>query len=354
MSYAPTSNGLLAPIQPILDDNQVSEILINQPGEVFVEKQGLLSNIVVPELTLQHLYMLFRLIANENEQEISENKPLLSGSLLDGSRVQCVLPPTSRYPTLSIRRKTLTSFSLEDYQSSNFYHAAKGVSLSEASFESLPEKDKLLTRYYLNSQWDKFIKQAIRAKKNIVISGGTSSGKTTFLNACLHHIPFDERILLLEDVLELDIEHPNKVQLLASKGDQGVARITMQDLVQCCLRLRPDRIIMGEIRGKEIMDFVAACSTGHEGSITSIHANNPNVAFMRMMQMYKLNNVPSMSDEDILRELKAVVDIIIQLKKTPQGRQVTEVYYRYADIADKLPVKNRTNMRMSNNLMCIN
>lgn len=111
-----------------------------------------------------------------------------------------------------------------------------------------------------------------------------------------------------------------------------MAKVDMQTLVQCCLRLRPDRIIMGEIRGKEILDFVGACSTGHEGSLTSIHANNPRGAFMRMTQMYKQNNVPSMSDADILRELHEVVDIIVQLAKTEQGRQVHSIYYKYGAI----------------------
>jgi len=99
--------------------------------------------------------------------------------------------------------------------------------------------------------------------------------------------------------------------------------------VQCCLRLRPDRIICGEIRGKEILDFISACSTGHEGSLTSIHANNPRIAFMRMTQMYKLNNVPSMSDEDIMRELHEVVDVIVQVAKTKEGRMVQSIYYKY-------------------------
>ena len=165
-----------------------------------------------------------------------------------------------------------------------------------------------------------------------MISGGTSSGKTTFLNACLRHIPIDERILLLEDVREIDTPHPNQVSLLASKGDQGLSKISMQDLVQCCLRLRPDRIIVGEIRGKEVLDFLGACSTGHEGSLTSIHANNPRVALMRMTQLYKQNNVPSMSDQDIMREINEVVDIIVQVGKGTKGRLVQSVYYKYGQL----------------------
>ena len=157
--------------------------------------------------------------------------------------------------------------------------------------------------------------------------------KPLILNALLSHIPDHERIISLEDARELEIPHSNKVQLLASKSEQGMAKVNMQDLVQCCLRLRPDRIIMGEIRGKEILDFLASSSTGHEGSITSIHANNPHIAFMRMTQLYKLNNVPSMTDSDILRELKTVIDIVLQQQKTEKGRMLHQVYYRYGHLA---------------------
>ncbi len=134
---------------------------------------------------------------------------------------------------------------------------------------------------------------------------------------------------MLEDTREIETPHENQVQLLATKGEQGLAKISMQDLVQCSLRLRPDRIIMGEIRGKEILDFVSACSTGHEGSLTTIHANNPRIAFMRMTQLYKLNHLPAMTDDDILRELKEVIDIIVQVGKTKNGRQVNSIYYKY-------------------------
>lgn len=320
---------------PWLTDPEVSEILLNKPQEIWVEKSGELTLYPVPELTESHLNRLFQLIANENSQRISKANPLLSGSLQDGSRIQLCLPPTAKNHALSIRRKVVKNFSLEDYKKTNFYSEARFANIEDHSFESLSEAEKDLVTLYKEQDWDAFIKRAIEMKKNIVISGGTSSGKTTFLNACLRHVSENDRIIILEDTREIEIPHQNQVQLLASKGDQGEARVNMQDLVQCCLRLRPDRIIMGEIRGAEIMDFVSACSTGHEGSITSIHANNPRIAFMRMTQMYKLNNVPSMSDEDILRELKEVIDIVIQIAKTKNGRKVQSVYYKYCDFSLK-------------------
>lgn len=332
--YAPGSQGLLSLLEPWLKDNEVSEILVNRPQEVFVEKRGLLVSQEVSALTERVLRNLMQLIANENQQTFSDKAPLLSGSLYDGSRVQLVSPPTARHYTLSIRRKVVSNFTLDNYKQSNFYDKAIAAEIETADYDSLPDTEKALITYYQKKDWDGFIRHAIHAKKNIVISGGTSSGKTTYLNACLREIPVHERIITLEDVREIDTHHPNLVQLLATKGEQGIAKVSMQDLVQCCLRLRPDRIIMGEIRGREIMDFVSSCSTGHEGSITSVHANNPRIAFMRMTQMYKLNNVPSMRDEDILNELKEVIDIIVQVAKTPQGRQVQSIYYKYGHYAE--------------------
>jgi len=330
--YAPDSEGLLKPLEPWLSDPLVSEIILNRPKEVFVEKEGTFTQYLVEALNKRMLRMLFQLIANENEQKLSESKPILSGSLLDGSRVQLVMPPTAKNLTFSIRRKVVRNLSLNVYQSNNFYQYSEPFSLQVNQIAMLPTPEKKLLHLYKGRKWHEFIALAIELKKNIVISGGTSSGKTTFLNACLQHISKQDRIITLEDTYEIDISHPNQVNLLASKGDQGLAKVSMQDLVQCCLRLRPDRIIMGEIRGKEIMDFISACSTGHEGSLTSIHANNPKIAFMRMTQMYKLNNVPSMTDEDILNELKEVIDIVIQIQKTHAGRFVSSVYYKYGDL----------------------
>lgn len=331
--YAPDAHGLLAPIQSWLDDTRVSEILVNRPGEIWVEKGGHIGQHRVPELSERHLQALCQLIANENQQVLSQQYPLLSASLKDGSRIQICIPPTAKYITMSIRRQVVRQMTLQDYAQCNFYREAHAQCASTIAIDQLPETEKALLALYDQAQWDTFLQRAIELKKNIVISGGTSSGKTTFLNACLHAIPHDQRVIILEDTREIESSHPNQVQLLASKGQQAESNVTMQDLVQCCLRLRPDRIIMGEIRGAEIMDFISACSTGHEGSLTTIHANNPRVAMLHMMQMYKLNNVPSMTDNDIQRELNEVVDVIVQLNKTPHGRVMQGVYYKYCELS---------------------
>jgi len=353
-SSLPGSMELLQPIKNFLQDPEISEIILNKPQEIWIEKSGVLiqESIFIEAFTEIYLHRLFQLIANENQQKISKTYPLLSGSLLDGSRVQLCIPPVSKHYVFSIRRKTIRNLCLKDYEAMGFYQQAyishigldrdTGIDLvSPLTLPSPPaplplvvegrntnnSNQKLLDLYH-SQNFPEFINQAILNKKNIVISGGTSSGKTTFLNSCLKNIPLDQRLIILEDTREIEIPHLNQVQLLAFKSDQGESQISMQDLVQCCLRLRPDRIIMGEIRGREIMDFVSACSTGHECSLTTIHANNPEIAFMRMTQMYKLNQVPSMTDQDILRELKSVIDIIIQINKTPEGRRVQGVYFK--------------------------
>lgn len=326
--YLPGAKGLLSPLQDFLDDHTVSEILINKPQEVFIEHDGKLTRFDIPALTSQYLRRLFLLIANENKQVLSESTPMLSGSLEDGSRVQLVIPPASQYETLSIRKFVLRQVSFEDYSRQGFFDTVQSVNLDN---ETLQNNDVELQGLYKAQDWQAFITKAILLKKNIIISGGTSSGKTTFLNSCIEKIPLHERLISLEDTYEINVPHPNMVRLLAFKAlaDQAT-KITMQDLVQASLRLRPDRLIMGEIRGREVFDFVSASSTGHSGTLATIHANNPKVAFMRMAQLYKLNGVSNMQEEDIYKVLHEVVDIILQVAKTANGRRLIEVYYKHA------------------------
>lgn len=325
---SPGSTGLLAPLYEFLGDAQVSEVLINRPQEVYIERAGVLERFDMPVLTTSYLRRLFALIANENKQTLSENAPILSGNLQDGSRVQLVIPPASRYETLSIRKFTLKQVRFSEYNEQGFFSLAQGVGLDEST---QTHEERCLRELYDAKNWHEFIREAIIHKKNIIISGGTSSGKTTFLNSCLSEIPLDERLITLEDTYEIDSPHPNQVRLKALKQTGDAApRLSMQDLVQATLRLRPDRIIMGEIRSKEIFDFISACSTGHSGSIATIHANNPKVAFMRMAQLYKLNQVAGMTEADIYAVLHEAIDIVVQLQKTASGRRLVEVYYKHA------------------------
>lgn len=323
--YLPGASGLLSPLQNFLKDANVSEILINKPQEVFIEYPHGFERYEMPVLTTQYLRRLFALIANENKQILSETSPILSGTLDDGSRVQLVIPPAAEYETLSIRKFSLRQVSFDDYATSGFFESAHAVD------NAWSNEHKELEELYLNQQWQHFITKAILLKKNIIVSGGTSSGKTTFLNSCITHIPQDERLITLEDTYEIKIPHQNIVRLKAVKtlGEQS-SKLSMQDLVQASLRLRPDRLIMGEIRGREVFDFVSACSTGHSGSLATVHANSPKVAFMRMAQLYKLNQVAGMSEEDIFKVLHELIDVIVQVQKTASGRRLVEVYYKDA------------------------
>jgi len=329
--YSAGSVGLLAPLQDFLEDEQVSEILINKPQEVFIEREGALLRFDIPVLTTQYLRRLFLLIANENQQCLSQVSPILSGNLQDGSRVQLVIPQAAQFETLSIRKFTLKNLTFNDYASLGFFTKAQSVNLDSSATSNEASED-LLNRLYKAGNWSEFLSKAILLKKNILISGGTSSGKTTFLNSCIQQIPLNERLITLEDTFEINVPHSNLVRLKALKqiGDERPP-VSMQDLVQASLRLRPDRIIMGEIRGREIFDFVSACSTGHSGGLATIHANNPKIAFMRMAQLYKLNPIAGMEEQDIYKILHEVVDIVLQLAKTSEGRRLTEVYYKNAN-----------------------
>ncbi len=317
MGFAPSVEGMLAPMRSWLVDREVSELLINKPGQVYIEKQNIMTAYGLPQINVYYLDTLCQLIANENLQCLSSQYPLLSGNLFDGSRIQVVMPPVSQSPVLSIRRKVVSKVDIANY-----------VQLSGQSNEYLLQKGQL-EQLHSQHKWLQFIELAVKLKKNVVISGGTSSGKTTFLNACMQYIPQHERILLLEDAREINLAHDNHASLLVNKGLQGAANISMQTLVQCCLRLRPDRIIVGELRGGEVRDFVAAASTGHEGTLTTIHANNPQGAINRMVQLYKLDTVTSMSEEEIRQQVLSVVDVVVQLKKIGSQRLITDIYFNH-------------------------
>ena len=319
---------MLAPIQDFLDDTSVSEILINRPQEVFVERDGHMLRFDLPMLTSKYLHRLFSLMANENGQILSTTQPLLSGSLLDGSRIQLCIPPVVPHETLSIRKFLVQNLSFEDYERFGFFESTTAVGLKHDFVDS---KDDLLHQLHHEQQWSQFIQHAILAKKNIVICGGTAQGKTTFLNTCVARMPLHERLVILEDTYEIKVPHQNIVRLKVAKNPaHEQPPVDMQTLVQTSLRLRPDRLIMGEIRGKEIFDFVSACSTGHRGSVVTLHANNPKSAFMRMTQLYKLNNVPSMTNADIASELHEVIDVVVQLGRLDGHRRLTQVYYKQA------------------------
>ena len=232
----------LKPINLLLSKEGIAEISINKPNEAWVEKYGEMYKVELPGYDLKHLKSLARLIAQSTEQKISEEQPLLSATLPSGYRIQVVFPPACENDTviMSIRKKNEVVWSLDEYE--------KMGAFDQTVIEKQQDESTIILSKLLKAGMIKqFIQKAILSKKNIIISGGTSTGKTTFTNACLKSIPITERLISVEDAREVDLStHPNRVSLLASKGGQGRANVTTQDLIEACLRLRPDRIIVGD------------------------------------------------------------------------------------------------------------
>jgi len=314
----------LIPLQSFLADPTVSEISINQPKEIWVEIKGDMVRHSVPELDLNHLKSLARLVAQSVEQKISEESPLLSATLPDGYRIQVVFPPACESSTIamSIRKQTVVDLDLDAYE-------AIGAFQNTLVQKTINPVDQQLRGLLDTGNVKDFIKLAVLAKKNIIISGGTSTGKTTFFNATLKVIPPTERIITCEDARELVIPHmPNRVHLVASKGGQGRAQVGMQDLIEASLRLRPDRLMLGELRGKEAFSFMRAVNTGHPGSISTLHADTPELAMEQLVLMI-LQAGLGITRDQIKNYIENVINVIIQLKRGARGsRFVSEIYFK--------------------------
>lgn len=318
-------NHYLEPLKPWLSDPFVSETMMNDPHRVFVDKHGGMQEYSAPELTMSWSEGLASLIANYTRQRLSESEPLLSATLPNGERTQIVLPPACEQGKVvfAIRKQVVRHLTLENYEEQGAFAHTRN-----ADSHTLYDEEKELASLFQEKQWKRFLELAIVLKKNILVSGATHSGKTAFLNACLRVIPSHERIITLEDTREVQTHHNNQVNLLASKNNQGVALVTMSKLVATCLRLRPDRIILGEIREEEALDFVNAAKTGHDGTIASIHATCPRVAFLRLSDLIQSNPATQLSRQDILSDLHSLIDVVVQMKRSSTGAayQVGEIY----------------------------
>jgi type IV secretion system protein VirB11 len=314
----------LLPLKQILEKDGVSEVSINRPGEVWVEIKGEMLRHEILAFDAEHLKSLARLIAQSTEQRVSEEEPLLSATLPGGYRVQVVFPPACEVGcvVLSIRKQSDLRWDLDDYE--------KMGAFSNASINSIKDKnDLILIKLLRLGRIKDFLQRSVIYKKNIIISGGTSTGKTTFTNAMIRAIPHSERLITVEDAREIDLNaHPNRVHLLVSKGGQGRAKVETQSLIEACLRLRPDRIIVGELRGAEAFSFLRAINTGHPGSISTLHADTPSMA-MEQLKLMVMQAGLGMSPSEILEYIKNVVDIVVQLKRGEKGvRFVSEIYFK--------------------------
>ncbi len=314
----------LGPLKHFFAQEGITEISINRPGEIWVERFGEMEHHEISEYDFDHLRSMGHLVAQSTNQMISEEKPLLSATLPEGYRIQVVFPPACEPFTvaMSIRKQTVLNLNLEQYE-------AIGAFESTIVRREENEDDIALRKMLDQGAIREFISNAVRMRKNIVVSGGTSTGKTTFMNATLKEIPQQERVLTVEDAREVNIEHlPNRVHLIASRGEQGRAQVTAQDLIEACLRLRPDRIILGELRGKEAFSYLRAINTGHPGSITTLHADSPALAIEQLILMIMQANL-GLKREEIKEYVQTIVNVIIQLKRGEKGkRYVSEVYFK--------------------------
>lgn len=323
MSIAALDSYLL-PLKNILEREGVNEVSINRPKEVWIECKGDTTREELPTFDLEHLKSLGRLVAQSTEQRLSEEEPLLSATLPNGYRIQIVFPPACEPGSviISIRKPSSIKWSLEDYDKMGMF--------ANASVGEVEDKnDLILTKLLQLNRIKDFLVRAVLYKKNIIISGGTSTGKTTFTNAMIQAIPHEERLITVEDAREIDLTyHQNRVHLIASKGGQGRAKVTTQDLIEACLRLRPERIIVGELRGAEAFSFLRAINTGHPGSISTLHADTPKMA-MEQLKMMVMQAGLGMAPSEITSYIRNVVDVVVQLKRGAKGkRYISEVYFK--------------------------
>ena len=289
----------LGPLEPLLRDAKVSEILVNGKDHVFIERDGILKRIEASFRDDRHLQQIIDRIVSRVGRRVDESSPMVDARLVDGSRVNAIIPPLALDgPALSIRRFGTGPTT-----------AKKLVELKTIS----PEMMEMLAA-------------AVRAKISMLISGGTGSGKTTFLNILSRYIPPNERLVTIEDAAELQLAQENIVRLETRPPNiEGAGAIRQRQLLINSLRMRPDRIIMGEIRGEEAFDMLQAMNTGHEGSMTTIHANTPRDALSRLESMVAMGNM-NIPERSVRQQIASAIAIVIQVTRLSDGsRKVTSI-----------------------------
>lgn len=306
----------LAPLDPWLEREDVTDLIVNRAGELWIETSGGASErIAVPALTEQMLTRLARQIAGASAQGVNRERPLLSASLPDGARVQIIAPPATRHGlALAIRKHVISDMSVGELAETGMF----------APFEREPADDGCLDALLAAGDSAGFLVEAVRRRKTIIVSGGTSSGKTTLLNALMKEMPVHERLIVIEDAPEIRLDHPNALGLIAVRGEAGEARVDAEDLLQATLRMRPDRILLGELRGKEAFAFLRAVNTGHPGSITTVHADSPQGAIDQIAMMALLGGL-EIGWESIRAYVRSVVDIIVQLRHDRGRRGIAAI-----------------------------
>ena len=303
----PFLEAYLEPFRAWLDQADVTELLVNRPGEVWIEQRGQMTRHEAPSVDDSLLQRLAEQVARVSNQGVSRERPLLAAMLPNGARVQFVAPTATRaHWALAIRRHCLLDLPLDAYASGPLQPIKKSAASS-------PEADPI-----------GFLREAVKERKTILISGGTSTGKTTFLNALLREVPVEERVIVVEDTAEVQLHGPNDLGLIAVKGELGEALINTDDLLQAALRLRPDRILLGELRGKEAVSFLRAVNTGHPGSFSTIHANSTSGALEQLALMVMQSGL-GLSRGETIDYAKSVVDVVVQLGREGAQRKIVAI-----------------------------
>lgn len=282
----------LGPLESLMQDPSVSDILVNTYKTVYVERYGKLEPTRVRFRNDAHLMRIIEKIVSAVGRRIDESTPMVDARLEDGSRVNAVIPPLSiDGPSLSIRRFAVDPLELHD----------------------------LVVLKALTPQVGELLKGIVKAKLNVLISGGTGSGKTTLLNVMSRFISVDERIVTIEDSAELQLKQDHVVRLETRPANiEGKGEVTARDLVRNCLRMRPDRIVVGEVRGAEAVDMLQAMNTGHEGSLTTVHANTPMDALLRLETMVNMANF-NLPSHYIKKYISSAIDVVVQLNRLMDG-----------------------------------
>jgi type IV secretion system protein VirB11 len=300
----------LAPFRQWLDRDTVTEIIVNRPGEIWIEDASDpgMKRLDAPEISDQLVQRLAEQVARVSHQGINREHPLLGATLPDGARIQFCGPPASRkHWAMAIRRHRRLDLPLDAYDAGPL----KGETHQQPHD---PQAEPIA-----------FLREAIRQRRTILISGGTSTGKTTFLNAMLGEIPKGERVVLVEDTPELRLPGENGVGLVAVKGELGEAKVSANELLQAALRLRPDRIVLGELRGAESVSFLRAINTGHPGSFSTIHANSLRGALDQLALMVMQTGI-GLTREDTIAYAASVIDVIVQLGRGENGKRgITQI-----------------------------
>jgi type IV secretion system protein VirB11 len=327
-TYPSSLDLTLQALRPLLADPEVTEVCINRPLEAFVETRSGWRHQSLPFADFDWCRRLAKLVAHSTRQRVDETSPLLSASLPSGERIQIVLPPATTLGcvAITIRRPSDKVWSIDELAARGIFRTARPAS------QALDATEAELLRLLAAGEYEAFMRLAVKARKNILVSGPTGSGKTTWTKALLREIPADERLITIEDAQELVLErHANHVRLFYSKDDQGQARITPKQLLECCLRMRPDRILLAELRAEEAFDYLRNVNSGHPGSITSVHATSAELAFEQLVLLVKQSpGGRDLARGDIKSLLYLLVDVVIQCGVERHERFIKEIWFQPA------------------------